>query len=125
MTTKSDLVSNVQNRVDDIPSAIDSNVIQEYIEDSHIELENVTGDTFTTTDIPSRYQPVLIDMAVIKVLDYMVTHNISAGGSLNISASDMNRKIDRLQKKVDILIQNLIRNEGTVMTTEPEETEDY
>jgi len=124
MVTKATLASNVQNRTDDIPSAITSTVIQEYIEDSHIEVENYTGDTFATTDIPTRYQPILIDMATVKVLDYMITHNIMAGGTITVSASDLRAKKDALQKRVDSAMINLLRTEGFSTTTEPEETED-
>jgi len=125
MTGKSDLVSNVENRVDAIPSALTSSVIQEYIEDSHLDIERDTGDSFSTSDIPTKYQSILVDMAVIKVLDYMVTHNVSAGGALNISAADMNKKIDRIRVKVDKAMQTLIRTKGSIKTSEPEETEDY
>lgn len=125
MTGKSDLYSHVQNRIDDIPSDITSTIIEEFIEDSHKDVEIRTGDGFSTSDIPTRYQSILVDMVIVKVLDYMVTHNISAGGTLNISASDMNRKIERLQKKIDKEILNLIRTAGFVVTSEPEETEDY
>jgi len=124
MVTKATLASNVQNRTDDIPSAITSTVIQEYIEDSHIEVENYTGDTFATTDIPTRYQPILIDMATVKVLDYMITHNIMAGGTITVSASDLRAKKDALQKRVDSAMINLLRTEGFSTTTEPEEMED-
>lgn len=125
MTTKSDLASYVQNRIDDIPNAVSSTVIQEFIENSHIEIENKTGDSFSTSSIPTKYQPILVDMAIVNVLDYMITHNISAGGTLNLSASDISRKIERLQKKIDNEMVNLIRKEGTAVTSEPEETEDY
>lgn len=126
VTTKSDLASRVANRVDDVPSAITSTVIQEFIEDSHIEVENYTGDTFVTSDIPTRYQPILVDMATIKVLEYMVTHNVSMGG-ISISAGErggIKQKIMGIQERIDKAMINLLRTEGFSTTTEPEETED-
>ena len=124
MVTKATIASNVENRVDDIPAAVTSTVIQEYVEDSHIEVENYVGDTFVTSAIPERYQPVLIDMATVKVLEYMITHSISAGGALTVSASDLRLKKDSIQKKVDMAMINLLRTEGYSTTTEPTETED-
>ena len=126
VTTKSDLASRVANRVDDVPLAMTSTVIQEFIEDSHIEVENYTGDTFVTSDIPTRYQPILVDMATIKVLEYMVTHNVSMGG-ISISAGErggIKQKIMGIQERIDKAMINLLRTEGFSTTTEPEETED-
>lgn len=121
---KADLATKVQNRVDDIPAAITSAVIQEYIEDSHIEVENFTGDSFATDDIPTRYQPVLIDMGTVKVLEYMITHSISAGGTLTVSALDLRAKKADIQARIDKASINLLRTEGFAVTSEPEETVD-
>jgi len=123
MTTKTDLATKVGHRIDDIPSDITSTIIEEFIEDSHVEVENYTGDTFETSDIPDRYQPVLIDMGVVKVLEYMITHGISAGG-MGVSASDLRAKKGEIQDRVDKALINLLRTEGFAVTSEPQEMED-
>ena len=103
MVTKTTLAGRAANRVDDIPAALTTAVVEEYIEDSHVEVENYTGDTFSTSDIPTRYQPILIDMAEIKILGYMITHDISLGG-ITISAGNrggIRRKIELVQIRID------------------------
>lgn len=122
MVSKSDLATQVQKRVDGIPSAVSSSVIQDYIEYSHIEIENNVGDSFTTSDIPTKYQPILIDMAVVKVLEYMVNHSIFTGGTLNVIPTDVRAKKEEIQKRIDKAMNNLSRTYGITTTTEPEET---
>ena len=126
MVTKATLATRVANRVDDAPAALTNTVIQEYIEDAHVEVENYTSDTFVTSDIPERYSPILVDMGQIKVLEYMVTHNISMGG-ISISAGErggIKQKIIGIQARIDKAMINLLRTEGFSTTTEPTETED-
>jgi len=120
MVTKSDLATQVSQRVDGIPAAVTSSVIEDYIEYSHIEVENLTGDGFATTDIPTKYQPILIDMGTVKTIEYMITHGISSGG-LSVSSGDLERKRNEIQKRVDRSISNLIRTKGSMFTTEPQE----
>jgi len=117
---KADLATKVEHRIDDIPSAITSTIIAEFIEDSHIVIENYVGDSFATDDIPTRYQPVLIDMGTVMVLEYMITHGISAG-AMGVSSSDLRAKKGDIQVRIDAALLNLIRTKGSIVTSDPVE----
>ena len=117
---KADLATKVEHRIDDIPSAITSTIIAEFIEDSHIVIENYVGDSFATDDIHTRYQPVLIDMGTVMVLEYMITHGISAG-AMGVSSSDLRAKKGDIQVRIDAALLNLIRTKGSIVTSDPVE----
>ena len=121
MVSVTDLVSKVRNRVASIPSSITDAMIDEYIDDSIIEVQNLTGDTISSTAVDTEYQSILTDMGVIKVLRYMLQPSFSLGGELSINRRETLDLIRDLEKKISNDINNLMRmSTGGVATTEPE-----
>lgn len=126
MTSATDLASRVQNRVQGIPSAITTAVIVEYITDSHVDVENWTGDSFSVDTIPEKYQPILVNMASLDVLNYIInTKGYSVAGEVSATgagARGFPNQIKILQGKIDKQMQNLVRQNGFSTTTSPQET---
>lgn len=121
MVTVTDLVSKVRNRVANIPSAITDAMIDEYLDDSIIEVQNITGDTISSTSIDTEYQAILTNLGVIKVHQYMLQPSFSLGGELSINRREVLDLIRELEKKVAKDISDLMRmSTGGVATTEPE-----
>jgi hypothetical protein len=121
MVSVTDLVSKVRNRVADIPSAITDAMIDEYLDDSIIEVQNEMSVTISSSAIDTEYQAILTDMGVIKVLKYMIQPNFSLGGELSINRREVLDLIRDLEKKVAKDLNTIMRiTSGSVATTEPE-----
>jgi hypothetical protein len=121
MVSVTDLVSKVRNRVADIPSAITDAMIDEYLDDSIIEVQNEMSVTISSSAIDTEYQAILTDMGVIKVLKYMLQPNFSLGGELSINRREVLDLIRDLEKKVAKDLNTIMRiTSGSVATTEPE-----
>jgi len=109
MVAKSDISSKVQNRIANLPSAVTDTVIQEFVEDAHIEIENFTGTGFDTSDIPTKFQAVITDMALVKVIEYMmddvVEESVSIGGDITTNYSEVIQSLrgmkDSLSKRIE------------------------
>jgi hypothetical protein len=94
-------------------------MIQEYVEDSIIEVNNLAGSSISSSSIDTKYQSILTDMGAIKVLRYMIQPNFSLGGELNISCSETLSLIKDMEKKVSTDLSKVSSSAG-VQTTEPE-----
>jgi len=118
--SKSDIASKVLNRYSGIPSAVTSTIIQEWVEDCHIVIENSTGDSFTTSDIPIEYQALITDMTVIYLLDYLITGNVSLG-DFSMSFRELIAQKKLIEERVERQLSDVVRNtaSGLVETTEP------
>ncbi len=119
MVTKSDIADKISNRISGIPSAVTSAIKQEWIEDAHIIIENRVGDSFTTSDIPTKYQALITDMGVSYLLDYMIKKRISIGEiGLNYQELLSQKKIldDKIEKQLNSLSRG---STGAMTTTQP------
>lgn len=126
MVAKADIRDKVKNRLANKPTAVTDAMIEEFVEDAHIEIENFTGVSFATSDIDTEYQAVITDMAVVKVLDYMMDSlsgkSVSIGGDVSISYSDVTMSLGsikaNLEKKIDKQL-NMLGVRRTFDYTEP------
>lgn len=119
MTTKADIASKVSNRVSDVPTACSTTVIQEWIEDAHITIENRVQESFATSDIPTKFQAVITDMAVVRLLEYKIGTAISAG-DINVSYREMLVQKQDLERKIEAELNSIVRGStGAMGTTEP------
>jgi len=109
MTAAADIRNKVKHRLANIPSALTDANIDEFVTDAHVELENALGTTISIDDIPTTYQTILTDMAVICVIDYMldslVKKSLSIGGDITVNYNDVMNSLrsikDATIKKVD------------------------
>jgi len=102
MTTKSDIAGRVENRLSNIPAALTSTIIEEYVEDAHVVIENETGDSFSTSDIPTEYESLITDITIRMVVDYMLTDLIkesaSIGGDMSVNYADMRTALENIKR---------------------------
>lgn len=111
MTAKADIRNRAKNRVVTSTTLTDS-MIDEYVEDSHCNIENMTGITFDTSDIPSAYESVLVDMTVLEIVNYLMVTTIkktsSIGGEQNVDYGNILSSLKdiarRLEKRVNVTI---------------------
>jgi len=61
----------VQKRVPNIPSALDAGSITTYINNAIYDIQNFTGETISTTDVPDRYKNILINMGCVYTYQFM------------------------------------------------------
>lgn len=122
MVSVTDLVSKVRNRVANVPSAVTDAMIDEYLDDSIIEVQNITGDTISSTSIDTKYQSILTDLGAIKVMRYMLQPNFSLGGELSISRGGRGQILDLIRDMDKKIANDLsqVKTSGGVSTTEPE-----
>jgi hypothetical protein len=120
MVATADIADKVRNRIANIPSAITDTIIEEYVSDSIIEVQNLTGESITSSAIDTKYQAALTDMGVIKVLRYMLQPSFSLGGELSINRRETLDLIRDLEKKVSKDLNGIIIFGSTsVFSTEP------
>ncbi len=101
-TDKWDIVSRVQNRIKDLPSALGSEVLAEYVEDAAIHTEQFTGKSVNLSDIGSQFFPVLTNMAAATVAGYELGVGVSySAGRLSI---DKRTELDGNQRKVEFFV---------------------
>jgi len=121
MVSVSDIEDKVRNRVADIPTDITDAIIEEYINDAIIDVNNITGDTISSSSVDTKYQALLTDMGVISVLRWMVHNSFSLGGEVSINRDSTLRLIKDLEKKVSEKLKDILtRTQTGVDTTEPE-----
>lgn len=101
MATKWTLASRVANRIKDLPSALGSATIAEYIEDAAQSVQSFTGNGIDLTDIGSAYHPVLTDMATMYCLQYMA--NVGVSYSLGRTRIEKRTEIDGINRQITIL----------------------
>ena len=120
MVTKSDIADKVDDRISGIPSAVTSATIQVWVEDAHIIIENRTGDSFDTSDIPARFQAVITDIAVSYLLDYMIKKRITIG-EIGLNYQDLINQKRFLDEKIEKQLVDLSRGSttGAMTTTQP------
>ena len=120
MVSKSDIADKVQNRISGIPTAVTSNMIQEWIEDAHIIIENRVGISIDTSDIPTTYQALLTDMGVSYLLDYMIKKRIGIG-EISLNYQELIAQKKMLDEKIERQLLDLSRGSATggMTTTEP------
>jgi len=123
MATKWTLASRVANRIKDLPSALGSDVIAEYIEDASQSVQSFTDQSIDLTDIGSSFHPVLTDMATLYCLQYMsnvgVSYNLGRtkidkkteaqglNNQITVLESRVKRQLNDLGKKVNQDVLNL------------------
>lgn len=126
MTAKADIRDKVKHRLANIPSALTNSIIEEFVEDAHLEIENFTGDSFATSDIDTKYQAVITDLTLLKVIEYMIDDliekSVSIGGDVTINYSDiltgLSATRSTLEKRIDKQL-NLIGVRREFAYTEP------
>ena len=118
MVSKSDIADKVANRRGGIPSACTSAVIQEWVDDAHIKIENRTGESFSTSDIPEKFQALITDMAVSYLLEYLIKRRASVSEA-NFSYSDLIAEKKMLDSDIKQQMNDIISISGSVTTTEP------
>lgn len=116
MVAKADIRDKVKNRLANIPSAVTNAIIEEYVDDAHLEIENFTGDSFATSDIPAEYQAIITDIAVVKVIDYMlddlVEKSVSVGGDVTINYADIMASLTNIKEKLEVKIEKQLNLVG-------------
>src|SRR3990167_5898103 len=70
-TTQWDIVTRIQNRIKDIPSALGSPQIAGFVEEAASEVGNFTGSTPTLSNIGSSHFSVLTNLGAAYTLAYM------------------------------------------------------
>jgi len=122
MVTSTDIATKVRNRVANIPSSITDAMVLEYVSDSIIEVQNLTGDSISSSAVDTKYQAVLTDMGAIKVMRFMIQPTFSLGGELTINRAEMLRLVEDMEKRVSEQLDDVIRfsSTGGIQTTEPE-----
>lgn len=119
MVTKSDIEDKVRNRVSGIPTTVTDAMIEEWVEDAHLIIENRTNDNFATSDIPTEYQAIITDIAVTYLLDYMIEERISIG-EISLNYQDLLNKKQALEEKIERQFLDISRtSSGAITTTEP------
>jgi len=102
MTDKWAIVNRVENRIKDLPSALGSEVLVEYVEDAAIHTEQYTGKSIDLTNIGSQFFPVLTNMAAAMIAGYELGVGVSyVAGRLNI---DKRTELDGNQRKVEFFV---------------------
>ena len=69
------VAAEVQKRIPTIPSSISAGSITNWVNNVIYDLQNFTGETISTTDIPDRYKNVLINMGCVYTYQYMINEN--------------------------------------------------
>ena len=126
MTAKADIRNKVKNRLANIPSELTDTIIDEFVEDAHLDLENFTGASIDTSDISATYQSVLTDMTLVKVIDYMcdklVSKGVAIGGDVSINYGEVVQSLSQmrnsLEKRIDKNL-NMIGVKRTFEYTQP------
>jgi hypothetical protein len=117
MTAKADIREKVKHRLANIPSALTDAIIDEFVEDAHVELENALGASFATDSIPADYQTILTDMSEISVLDYMldnlVKKSVTIGGDISINYSDIMNSLRGIREALTRKIEKQMNFLGT------------
>jgi len=121
MVAKSDIALKVLNRKGGIPSAVTSAIVEEWVEDAHLKIENQTGEGFETTSIPTKFLAVITDMAYSSLLGYMLRPNISVGGDVSLAYATLFSEKRQLDEDIRNQLNDIIRgNSGGMVTTEPQ-----
>ena len=122
MTAKADIRNKVKNRLANTPSELTDTIIDEFVEDAHLDLENFTGVSIDTSDISSRYQSVLTDMTVVKVIDYMcdklVSKSIAVGGDVSINYGEIVQSLTQMRNSLEKRIDKNLNMLGVHRTFE-------
>lgn len=113
MVTTAQIAADVRNMIEDIPSTVDSGTnIQSWIEKGKIVVQNYTGDTISSSDVPEKYQSVLFNIGCVYTLSKMVGAGLNFNVSLgSFSASRKNVENPQLKMHLDFLNSDL-RNLG-------------
>jgi len=85
--TKEDIKDRVKNRVSDIPSDLTDVMIKEFVDDAHIELEQVTGDSIDINDIDEKYRPILTNLSCLYLMCFKLDGDVSANLDLGQGVS--------------------------------------
>ena len=101
MATKWTITDRVANRVKDMPTALGSDVISEYVEDAAQSVQSFTGLSISLTNIGSQYHPVITDLATMYALQYM--SNVGVSYNLGRTRIDKKTEIDGINKQIMIL----------------------
>ena len=120
MVTKANIRDKVKNRISGIPSAVTDAIVDEWVEDAHIDIENKTGSSFATSDIPTSYTSIITNISVTYLLDYMIKKRISIG-EISLSYQELLTQKKMLEEKIEKQFLDIIRGStsGSVTTTEP------
>lgn len=104
-TDKWSIVSRIQNRVKDIPTALGSEVIVQYVEDASNDMTNITGQTLDLTDIGSKWHGVLTNLGACYVLGYMLGVGVSyTAGRLSV---DKQTELDGNAKQIEFFVSQV------------------
>jgi len=101
-TDKWNIVTRVGNRIKDLPSALGSEVLVEYVEDAALHVEQYTGQSISLTNIGSKFFPVLTNLSAAMVAGYELGVGVSyTAGRLSI---DKRTELDGNQRKVEFFV---------------------
>jgi len=91
--TTNDLGSKAYDRIANIPSTISIGSIVDFIDYGRIDLQNFMNDTISTSDVPTKYQNILISIGCMFTLARMIGANADFDTTLG---EFMLRKVDRI-----------------------------
>lgn len=118
MVAKADIRDKVKNRLANIPTAVTDTIIEEYVEDAHVDIENATGDSFATSSIPTKYTAVITDMSVMMVIDYMmdavVKKSQNIGGDINVNYNEVMQSLRSMKMSLERKVTKALNMIGTV-----------
>lgn len=101
MTALINLVSGTMNRIDELPSNITgSPIVYEFLDDSRIFVQNITGETISSDNVPEKYHAILKNLGALYILSRMTgigvdfdyslgSFKVKKGGSSNANRTQM------------------------------------
>jgi len=101
MTTKWEITTRVSNRIKDLPTALGSAVLVEYVEDAAQSIQSVTGQAIDLTNIGSKFHPAITDISTLYALQYM--SNVGVSYNLGRTKIDKKTEVQGLQSQMKLL----------------------
>ena len=89
--TINDIGSYSYARLANIPTTINVGSIVQFITYGKIDVENYVGETISTTDVPTKYQNIMISIGCMYTLNYMLGANAdfdTTMGEFQLSKAD-------------------------------------
>ena len=121
MVATADIRNEVKNRIPNIPSGVSNNMIDEWVGDAIIELQNITGLTIDSTDITTKFQSILKKLTIITLLDYIIKFNLGLGGEMSINYIEMSKTRDSLERRIEKELNGLGRRVVTPDYIDPKQ----
>ena len=99
------IVLRVFNHVPEIPTAISGTPMQSFCEEAALDVTNFTGDTIDLTNIPTKYQSVLIHATAAMTLGYIAGVGVDfsyALGEFSADKSDSSSQAQLIKMHLDL-----------------------